>query len=161
VKIDLAIERTAEAERELAEELLQVGERHRTDHDVFHLTRSRAQQAQANLERLSRAAARYGTTVDGEPSAGGGVFGTVREKTSELLGRRPEAGLLLLADLEQLHLRAARASLAWTALAQAAQAAKDPELLSIASESHAETLRTLRWTTQKVKEAAPQALATG
>jgi hypothetical protein len=161
VKVDLAIERTAEAERELAEELLQVGGRHSAEHDVFHITRTRAEVAQANLERLSRAAARYGTAVDREPSAGGGVIGTVREKTSELLGRRPEAGLLLLADLEQLHLRAARASLAWTALAQAAQAAKDRELLSIASECHPETLRTLRWTTQKVKEAAPQALASG
>jgi hypothetical protein len=161
VKIDVAIERTAEAERELAEELLQVGERHSAEHDVFHVAHARAEQAEANLERLARAAARYGTTVDREPSGGGGgVVGAVREKTSELLGRRPEAGLLLLTDLEQLHLRAARASLAWTALAQAAQAAKDPELLSITSESHPETLRTLRWTTQKVKEAAPQALAT-
>jgi hypothetical protein len=161
VNIDLAIERTADAERELAEALIQVGDRHRSEHDVFHLAHSRAQQAERNLERLARAAARYGTAVDREPSAGGGLIGAMREKTSELLGRRPEAGLLLLADLEQLHLRAARASLAWTALAQAAQAAKDRELLSIASESHPETLRTLRWTTQKVKEAAPQALAVG
>ena len=161
MKLDLAIERTAEAERELAEELIQVGERHSAEHDVFHLARSRAQQAQANLERLSDVAERYGATVDGEPSAGGGVIGAVREKTSELLGRRPEAGLLLLADLEQLHLRASRTSLAWTALAQAAQAARDEELLSVTSQCHAETLRTLRWTTQKVKEAAPQALATG
>ena len=69
--------------------------------------------------------------------------------------------MLLLADLEQLHLHASRASLAWVALAQAAQAAKDAELLSIASDCHPETLRTLRWTTQKVKDSAPQALAAG
>jgi len=161
VNIDLAIERTAEAERQLADELLQVGERHSTEHDVFDLTRSRAQQAQANLERLAAAAARYGTEIDREPSAGGGMVAAVREKAAELLGRRPEAGLLLLADLEQLHLRASRASLAWVALAQAAQAAKDAELLSIVSDCHPETLRTLRWTTQKVKDSAPQALAAG
>ena len=158
MSIDLAIERTAEAERELAEQLLQCGERHGAEHDVFDLTRSRAQQAQANLERLASAAARYGTQIDREPS-GSGVVATLREKTSELLGRRPQPGLLLLADLEQLHLRASRASLAWIALAQAAQAAKDAELLSIASDCHPETLRTLRWTTQKIKESAPQALA--
>ena len=160
MKLDLAIDRTAEAEQELAEELVQVGERHSAEHDVFHIARTRAQQAEANLERLSAVSERYGTRVDSEPSAGGGVIEAVRSTTSEVLGRRPDAGLLLLADLEQLHLRAARASLTWTALSQAAQAVRDKELLAVASQCHAETLRTLRWTTQKVKEAAPQALGT-
>jgi hypothetical protein len=112
MKIDLAIEHTAEAERELAEQLLEVGERHKADQDVRHITGSRAKEARSNLERLARAAARYGTEIEREPSPAGGVVGALRERGAELLRRRPEPGLVLLAELEELHVRAARASLA-------------------------------------------------
>jgi hypothetical protein len=55
----------------------------------------------------------------------------LREKASELAGRRPEPGLLLLADLRHLHRVAAGVSLDWELLAQGAQAAKDSELLAL------------------------------
>jgi hypothetical protein len=41
---------------------------------------------------------------------------------------------------------------------QAAQAAKDPQLLECVSLCHPETLRTLRWSLTKLKAAAPQIL---
>ena len=39
-----------------------------------------------------------------------------------------------------------------------AQAAKDMGLLATVTECHEETLKTLKWTTYRLKEAAPQAL---
>jgi hypothetical protein len=170
VKLGLSIEQVADAERELADRLLAVGERHRTDHDVFHLTRTLAKKERAHLDALARHAGRYGTSVgdrDGSDTGGGNGSGragpaellhAAREKGAELLGRRPEPGLLLLRDLRELHLLAAGASLDWVALAQGAQAVKDTDLLATVAECHDETLRTLKWTTYRLKEAAPQAL---
>jgi len=66
---------------------------------------------------------------------------------------------MLLRDLRELYLAAARASLAWTALGQGAQAVGDTDLLEAVSACHPETIRTMKWTVQKVKEAAPQVLA--
>jgi hypothetical protein len=160
VKLGLAIEQVASAERELAEQLAVVGERHETDHDVFHMTRTLAKRERAHLDALAKHAGRYGTSV-GERSGNGsdgGPLAAAREKAAQLLGRRPEPGLVLLHDLRELHLLAAGASLDWVALAQGAQAAKDTDLLATVTECHSETLQTLKWTTYRIKEAAPQVL---
>jgi len=155
----MAIEHVAKAERELADELQAVGERHSTDHDVFHLTRTLAKRERANLHALAQHAGRYGADIGGEGNGSGpGIMATAREKSAELLGRRPEPGLLLLRDLRELHLLAAGASVDWVALAQGAQAAKDTELLETVTACHNETLRTLKWTTYRLKEVAPQVL---
>ena len=149
MKIDAAIERVVSSENDLAHELERVGERHRVEHDVFHMTATLAKMSRARVDRLGR----------GDGSNGrGGVLTTVREKTSEVIGRRPEPGALLLRDLRQIYLLASEASIDWTILGQAAQAAKDSDLLAVVDECHAEELRTLRWATQHVKEVAPQAL---
>ncbi|HEY3864539.1 MAG TPA: hypothetical protein VGL54_00460 [Solirubrobacteraceae bacterium] len=162
MKLGIAIKEVAEAEEQLAEALLKVGERHRTDHDVYHLTRLLSRWSQGHLAALEPFATRYEQSVDtdeiGRESAG--ALSALREKTAELLGRRPQSGLLLLHDLRELHLQAARASLAWTVLGQGAQAAKDQQLLDCVTLCHPETLRTLRWTLTKAKESAPQVLTT-
>jgi hypothetical protein len=163
VKLGLAIEQVASAERDLAVELLAVGERHRTDHDVLHMTNTLAKKERGHLDALARHAGRYGAEIDrgGDTSGRSGpaeLLASAREKSAELLGRRPEPGLLLLRDLRELHLLAAGASLDWVALAQGAQAAKDTDLLATVTECHEETLKTLKWTTYRLKEAAPQAL---
>jgi hypothetical protein len=49
----------------------------------------------------------------------------------------------------------------WTMLRQAALAARDRELLDAATACHGETLVQIKWLTTRIKEAAPQALATG
>jgi hypothetical protein len=162
MKLALAIREVAHAEEELAQELLTVGERHRTDHDVYHLTRQLSRWSQGHIAALEQQAERYGGGVDdddiGRDSAG--PLTAIREKTAELLGRRPEAGLLLLRDLRNIHLLAAEASLNWTLLGQAAQAAKDSQLLECVSLCHPETLRIMRWSLTKLKVAAPQVLTT-
>jgi hypothetical protein len=67
--------------------------------------------------------------------------------------------LLLLHDLRGLHLAAARTSLAWTSLGQGAQAVPDSDLLATVTACHPETIRTMKWTVQQVKETSPQVLA--
>jgi hypothetical protein len=159
MKIGAAIEQLAHSESELAEQLAGGGERHKTDHDVFHLTKTLAEMERAHVDALNSHARRYDVELqtNGKASTPAVVRGAI-EKGAELLGRRPEAGLLLLRDLRELHLLAAAASIDWVAVGQAAQAAKDAELLDTVTACHAETLRTLRWTTYRLKEAAPQIL---
>jgi hypothetical protein len=156
----MAIEQVASAESALADRLQAVGERHKTDHDVFHMTRTLAKKERAHLDGLARHAGRYGASIDRDDGDGEGIVAKAREKGAELMGRRPEPGLMLLRDLRELHLLAAGASLDWVALAQGAQAARDTDLLATVTECHDETLRTLKWTTYRLKEAAPQALTT-
>ena len=142
MKIELAIEAVHASEARLARELVAIGERHRADHDVFHLTRTLAEQAQDRLRSLEPHAQRYGASAEdgGEP------------------GGDDDGPIALLRDLRRLHLLAAAASIDWTILGQGAQAARDAELLAAVSASHPETLRGLNWTTTRLKEAAPQVL---
>jgi len=158
VKIGVAIEEVHSAEGALVDELLRVSDRHKGDHDVFHLTRTLAERGRERMRALEPHAERYDVKLDTSARDGGGVLASVREKGSELVGRRPETGLLLLRDVRKLHLLAAEASIDWTMLGQGAQAARDEELLDTVSTCHPETLRALRWTTTKLKEAAPQVL---
>jgi hypothetical protein len=158
MKIAVALREAHEAETGLAAELLRVGERHRADHDVFHLTRTLRGWSDRHLQRLAEQAARYDLDLHAEAVERDGS-GPAGERPSELDARHPEAGLLLLRDLRELHLAAARASLAWTLLGQGAQAVGDTELLEAVSACHPETIRTMKWTVQKVKEAGPQVLA--
>jgi hypothetical protein len=161
VKLGLAIRDVRDAELALAEELGAVGERHKADHDVFHITATLQRLARANLARLEPLAERYGTDVDpGDAPDGHGqtILARARVKASEAVGRRPEPALLLLRDLRALHLRYAEASIDWTLLEQGAKAARDAELLEVATACHEQTLRGMRWTVTRIKAAAPQAL---
>jgi len=161
VKLGLAIAEVRDAELALAERLGVLGERHKADHDVYHLTETLQRVAHGNLARLASAAERY--DVDLDPSDAptehpAGPLATLREKTSELLGRRPEPGLLLLRDLRELHLLYAEASINWVMLGQGAQAARDANLLEVVFRSHSQTLRGMKWTVTRIKVAAPQVL---
>lgn len=162
MKIAVALEELRDAEIALAEQLGKVGERHRADHDVFHLTRMLRGWAEEGLRRLAPHARRYDVDLDpgaAELDAGHGVLARLREAGSELTGRRPEPGVLLLRDVRDLHLAASRVSLAWTVLGQGAQAVLDRELLAVTTACHPQAIRTVEWTVQKAKEASPQVLA--
>jgi hypothetical protein len=145
MKLGTAIEQVAKAEHDLADELLAAGERHKTDHDVFHMTKTLAKKERANVDALAPHAQRYDAQHNGH-------------ETHISAPSQDDPSLLLLQDLRRLHLLAAGASLDWVALAQGAQATKDTELLETVTECHNQTLRTLKWTTYRLKEAAPQAL---
>jgi hypothetical protein len=159
MKIGLAIQQVSSAESDLAEELERVGERHKTDQEVYHLTTTLANISHRNIEVLARFQERYpipggAEGSDGEP----GLLGRLREKGAELVGRRPETGLLLLRDLRKLYVLASEVSINWVILGQGAQAAKDRELLQATKVCHPDTLRTLKWTNTKIKETSPQVL---
>ena len=141
MKLDAAIRDVYAAEAALADALLAVGERHKSDHDVYHLTRTLATQARQRMEALEPHAERYGASV-------------------EIRASPPSPNGSLLGDMRTLHLLAAEASIDWTILGQGAQAARDRELLSVVAASHPDVLRALRWTTTKLKESAPQLLTT-
>ena len=159
MKIAVALREAHAAELDLADELARVGERHKADHDVFHLSHTLRSWSERHVERLAEQAGRFGLELSPTIGDDRGLLARAREKGSELAGRRPEPGVLLLRDLRDLHLAAARASLAWTLLGQGAQAIQDAGLLAAVTASHPETIRTMKWTVQKLKDSGPQVLA--
>jgi hypothetical protein len=83
----------------------------------------------------------------------------LRQKAADVSGHRPEGGLLLLRDLRHLHLLYAEASVNWVVLGQGAQVARDEALLDTVTRCHEQTLRGMKWSLTRLKEAAPQVLA--
>lgn len=99
--ISLYLREVHGGEADLERELHAAGERHRTDHEVRHVTVDLARWSLQNRHALAGLAGRYGQTLsdDQDPHAPARPMAYLREKTAELLGRRPEPGLLLLHDL--------------------------------------------------------------
>jgi hypothetical protein len=163
MKIGVVIERLRDLELELAEEYREIGQRHAADHDVYHQCESFAKTCEEHAASLAQQADRYGRTV--EADGGGGGLGTllerVRRAASSALGREPEAGLLLLRDLRNLFLAAEECSITWVMLGQAAQAARDDELLEAVTKCHEQTENQVKWFVTKIKTASPQALTVG
>jgi hypothetical protein len=157
MKLDLALRELHRAERALARDLLKTADRHQAEHEVHHVARDLAGWSAAHVRDVARAGRRLDLHLD-EDVPGPGPLEPLRTALAELGGRRPEPGLLLLADLRRLHRRAAGVSLDWELLAQGAQAAKDTELLELASRCHPRTLRQLKWTNAMLKVLSPQIL---
>lgn len=145
-------------ERDLARQLLRVGQRHRADQDVYHLAADLARWSEEHTERLAGAGRSRGVDLDETVSEPSALATTLREKTAEAIGRRPEPALLLLDDLRSLHLAAAGNSLYWEMLGQAAQATRDTELLDLVTDCHPQTLRQMQWTNTMIKTLSAQAL---
>jgi hypothetical protein len=152
-----------ELETELADEYRALGERHASDHDVFHQCAAFAKQAEAHAQRLLPLAERYGEQVDDDTGPGfwSGVLTRARRATSETIGRSSASGLVLLRDLRALLLAAEEVSITWVMAGQAAQAARDAELLETVSDCHVEVELQVKWLTTRIKVAAPQALTVG
>jgi hypothetical protein len=158
VKLNLALRELHRSEQDLAADLLKVADRHKVDHEIYHLARDLARWSQQHVHELAEVGQRYGLNLKDDPEEDSGLLATVRGKTSELAGRRPEPGLLLLADLRHLHRVAAGVSLDWELLAQGAQAAKDSDLLALARRCHPQSLRQMRWANAMLKVLSPQIL---
>lgn len=162
MKVGSLLARLHELERELAEDYRAIGERHAADHDVYHQCATFALQCEEHARKVQPLASRYGEQVDDAgPDFWSGLLESVRHKGSELLGRAPQTGLLLLRDLRSLLLAAEECSITWVMAGQAAKAARDPELLESVSACHTETELQVKWLTTRIKVAAPQVLVTG
>ena len=163
MKLGLAIQQVSSAESDLAEELHKVGERHKTDQEVYHLTRTLANISRKHIEELARYNDRYEVSVDADDAEEeegrlSGLLDPVREKGSELMGRRPTSGMLLLRDLRQLSRLASEVSINWVILGQGAQAVRDRELLQTVKQAHDDNLRQLKWANTMIKQISPQVL---
>jgi hypothetical protein len=161
MKLDKAITDVQDAESDLAKELSTIGERHAVEHDLYHLGHTLARQCADHLERLAPFAERYGAKPRDDVADSPGLLEALRHKSSELLGRSEMSGLLLLRDLRNLYLSAQEAEIAWVILAQAAQAVRDRELLQTVSLCHEEAEARGKWLRTRIKQSAPQVLATG
>lgn len=159
MKLGLAIRELHRSENELAGALLMVADRHRVNHEIHHVARDLAIWSREHVRELAVTGQRYGVRLSDRPQRPGRQLAAVVGKVSELLGRRPESGPLLLGDLRRLHRMAAGVSVDWELLAQGAQATKDADLLALAKRCHPQTLRQLRWTNAMLKTLSPQVLA--
>jgi hypothetical protein len=162
MKIDRAIEDVEEAEAKLSKELRVAGERHAVEHDLYHLGHTLADGCSQRIERLSPFAERYGAAGhDARAQRSPGPIESLRHKGAELVGRSELSGMLLLRDLKKLYLAAQETEIDWVILAQAAQAARDGELLRVVGECHDEAQACAKWLRTRLKESSPQVLATG
>lgn len=158
-KIGQLLDDLHDAETDLAHQYRVVSERQAADQEVHYMCITLAKQADEHAEHVRRVADKFGKELS-EPGGDRltNVLGGLRHKTSELMGRRPEAGLLLLRDLRELYLMAEEANVHWLALGQVAQAVRDHDLLDEVSDLHKQTLTQIKWLKTKMKESTPQVL---
>jgi hypothetical protein len=159
MKLDLAIEELHRSENHLVTVLMSMSDKHKVDHEVFHLCRDMAQWSKRHVAELALIGRDFGLDLDPEADGDPGPLEAVRQRTSELLGRRQAPGLLLLADLRHLYKEAQGTSVDWELLAQGAQGAKNRELLDVAERCHPQTLRISKWANSYLKVTSPQVLA--
>jgi hypothetical protein len=159
MKLDMAIEELHRSENELYTVLLSMSDRHKVDHEVFHVTRDMARWSERHVAELAAAGQEFGLELEPEARHVAGLIEGLQQKAAEMMGRRSAPGLLLLADLRHLYREASGTSLDWELLAQGAQGAKNEELLDLAERCHPQTLRVSRWANAKLKESSPQVLA--
>ncbi len=158
MKIGLALEELHRSENHLAHQLLAVAERHKVDHEVFHVGRDLATWSQDHVRRLAAFGDRYGVDLDPEPAGEPTLLGRLSEAVSDRLGRRSAPALLLLRDLRSIHIHAVGVSVDWEMVAQVAQGVEDTELLALAQRCHPQNLRQARWANSRIKESATQIL---
>jgi hypothetical protein len=158
-KLALAMAELHRSEAKLARDLRSIAARHHADQDIAHLARDLARWCDEHVALLAEHGRRYGLRLS-STSRRPAVSRALQEKLSDVLRLRPEPSLLLLADLRRVHRVAAGASLDWELLAQAAQATKNDELLTLTERCHPQTLRQMRWANAMLKELSPQALST-
>jgi hypothetical protein len=157
--IQFALRRIHGGETQIGGDLLEVAERHRTEHEIHHVTRDLASWSTNHVALLAEHASRYDLDLNADTEPPPSTASRLRESLSTALGRRPQPGLLLLDDLRRLYLQASDNSLAWEMLAQIAQAKQKPDLLTLTERCHPQNLRQIRWANTMIKTQTPQILA--
>jgi hypothetical protein len=99
----------------------EVGDAHRDEPDVFHICQQLATQCTAHARRLEPFAPHYGANAPDESE----------RLHSQLFSGTRTGGLELLRDLHDLYLMAAECNICWTVVGQAAQGARDDDLLGV------------------------------
>ena len=162
-KVAMALKELYDAEEELADRYLEVAGQHAAEHDLWYHCKRCADQCHAHAAAIRPFAGRHDGRLPAPDGDDGGeaVTVAVRRKLTELVGRRPESGLLLLRSLRQLYLQAQDVSFHWLIARQLALATRDRELLVLVDTLHRETHVQIEWLEAHVKQASPQALVVG
>lgn len=160
-KVGLVIAELHRSEDDLAGALINISDLAKTDHEIFHVARDIARWSQEHVRRLAEVGRDYGVDLDPDPEDESTLLARLKQKGSELAGRRPEPSVMVLAGLRHVHRMAAGVSVDWEVLAQTAQAMTDQDLLAVAQDCHQQTLRQLRWANAKIKEMAAQVIVAG
>jgi hypothetical protein len=135
----------------LANSLRQVAAGHPEDPDIALACTSLARLHDSDVERLAPIAQRYGEEKVDEPE----------RLHAEALTSTRQGGVGLLRDMQDLYLLAALLQTTWTVLEQAAQGARDDELLDVTKDCATQVKRTMTWLTTHLKLASPQILLAG
>ncbi|MFF3322604.1 hypothetical protein [Streptomyces sp. NPDC002889] len=160
MKLGLVLHDLHHHENRLAHHLLRVAERHGADHEIHQLGQDLAAWSHRHIRELAHVATRYGLDLDPGPGRRSALLDRLQERAGELGAGRDHAELVLLYDLRQICTDATGVRLDWDMVVQGAQAAKDAELLALARSCVRETERQIHWAEGKLKESAPQILAT-
>jgi hypothetical protein len=136
------------AECELGEAFEGIADAHADEVDVGSICRRLAKQCESHAGGLQPFVDRYGEEADDEPE---------RLHSTLFQGAR-EGGLGLLRDLHDLYLMTCEVEITCTVVAQAAQGARDRELLAVVQGCEGETATQAKWLRTRMKQAAPQAL---
>ena len=131
-----------ELETGLAVQLRAAAERHPDDHDIYHQCLTFSATAQKRVQKLEPFTARFGGEATWSSAVG-------------------EGSNDLLEDLRSLYLRTQESSITWVMASQAAKAAGDQELLTLATQCQSETDIQAKWFTTRIKTGTPQALVFG
>jgi hypothetical protein len=136
------------AQESLAQAFREVADGHAEEHDVFHTCHKLARECDRHAEELKPFAERYGEEAPDEPE----------RLHSEIFKGTRKGGVGLLRDLQDVYLMAAECDISWTLVGQAAQGARDKDLLDVVVGCEQETAMQLKWLRTRMKQAAPQAL---
>lgn len=136
------------AEENLARAFRDVASAHGDEPDVMHDCQRMARQCDIHVAALRPFVERYGEDAPAEPD---------RLHTELFRGTR-SGGLGLLRDLHDLYLMASESDISWTMIGQAAQGARDTDLLAAVNDCEHDTAIQLAWIRTRMKAAAPQAL---
>ncbi len=139
------------AQGNLAEALREVADAHADEPDVATECRQLAEQCDRHVTALARFTDRYGEEADEEPD----------RLHRELFDGTRSGPMGLLRDLHDLYLMATESEISWTMIGQAAQGARDSELLEVVERCEQDTAVQQRWIRTRMKQAAPQTLVVG
>lgn len=125
-----------------------ISEGHAADADVHYMTARFADQCAAHADALSPVLARAEPPAEPEP-----------DRLYAQGPRSHRAGPIgLLRDLQDLYQLGNLVDITWTLVGQAAQGARDRDLLHVVSTCAPQTTAQLAWLRMRMKAAAPQTL---
>lgn len=107
-----------------------------------------AGQCEDHVERLTRFVEKYGRDAAAPPP----------DLHADLFDGPRDGPFGLLRDLHDLYLMAAECDIVWTLVGQAAQGARDPDLLDTVHQCEGAAAIQMRWAKGQMKQAAPQTL---